>query len=832
MDAPMLPMPAPLCLVNNKDGVLSLDPTALAVLQEVAQPLVVVAIAGPYRTGKSFLMNRLAEKRSGFPLGPTVQAETKGIWMWCLPHPRRPGVMLVLLDTEGLGDPSKGDSQNDAWIFTLALLLSSTLVYNSIGTIDQKALEHLELVTQLSELIQVRDGEKDGNNSVEREDEAEDCEFVRFFPGFVWVVRDFTLELRVGEQPISEDEYLEQALELKHGHGRKVQIYNGTRLCLRNYFPTRKCFVLPSPLGTEEHGRMEELPEAALAPRFLQQAAKFCDYVLNSAWPKTLPDGGALTGRALSMLLSSYVEAINSGRLPCLEGAAAAMMANENAAAVTAALEAYARGMRGLSLPTEPAQLSASHGEHLREALVVFQRRSFRDPDQEHQRRLMEQISTEYSRLQEENDAASRRRCKALLAELARALNASLARGAYAQPGGYRAYEAERQQLLEAYQQAAGKGPKAEEVLDEFLAERRAEAEAVLKADNALSEAEKQLEGEWRIPVPSLLSFPLSHPRVLQGQGTHCGIPWGHLTVFPCSTGRVPRGQLVASPCTLGILITFTDIARWPQHLRTPLLPRGHLPESPHLLGHPSAPRRHLELSLFPPRGTLTPFPHPRTLSPRPSIPSPPSLALSLCSTPPCYGDPALRSSTRSRRLSAWLPLTRPFVPRPEAAGAAPGAAAEGDGGARTAAGGAAGGRAQQLRAEPASPADQDAGGGGERAAGAGPGAESEATGAQRAAAARLQRAGGADRARAGGAAAGDRQQQQAGVGGQRLQRRARRLRARRGANARRVPGHSCDGDRTPQNLRPPLSGGQIKRSSRTPLPAFLSRGASGAVTS
>ena len=92
---------------------------------------------------------------------------------------------------------------------------------------------------------------------------------------------------------------------------------------------------------------------------------------------------------ALSMLLSSYVEAINSGRLPCLEGAAAAMMANENAAAVTAALEAYARGMRGLSLPTEPAQLSASHGEHLREALVVFQRRSFRDPDQEHQRRLM-----------------------------------------------------------------------------------------------------------------------------------------------------------------------------------------------------------------------------------------------------------------------------------------------------------------------------------------------------------------------------------------------------------------------------------------------------------
>ncbi|XP_021265530.1 guanylate-binding protein 4-like isoform X3 [Numida meleagris] len=496
MDVPVPPMPAPLCLVNNKDGVLSLNPAAMAVLQEVPQPLVVVAIAGPYRTGKSFLMNRLAQRRTGFPLGPTVRAETKGIWMWCLPHPRRPGMTLVLLDTEGLGDPNKGDSHNDAWIFTLALLMSSTLVYNSMGTIDQKALEQLELVTQLSELIRVRDGDKDGNSSAEGEDEAEDCEFVGFFPSFVWVVRDFTLELRVGERPISEDEYLEQALELKHGHGRKVQNYNMTRECLHNYFPTRKCFVLPSPVGAEEHGRLEELPEAALAPRFLQQAAKFCNYVLSSAWPKALPDGAALTGRGLCMLLHSYVDAINSGRLPCLEGAAAVMMANENAAAVAAALEAYARGMRGLSLPAEPARLSASHGEHLREALVVFQRRSFRDRDQEHQRRLMEQSSTEYSRLQEENDAASQRRCRALLAELARALDTSLARGAYAQPGGYRAYEAERQRLLEGYRQADGKGSKAEEVLDEFLAGRRAEAEAVLKADNALSEAEKQLEDQ------------------------------------------------------------------------------------------------------------------------------------------------------------------------------------------------------------------------------------------------------------------------------------------------------------------------------------------------
>ena len=81
-----------------------------------------------------------------------------------------------------------------------------------------------------------------------------------------------------------------------------MQNYSGTRLCLCNYFPTRKCFVLPSPLGTEEHGRMKQLPKAALAPCFLQQAAKFCDYALSSTWPKTLPDSGALTGQGKWMV--------------------------------------------------------------------------------------------------------------------------------------------------------------------------------------------------------------------------------------------------------------------------------------------------------------------------------------------------------------------------------------------------------------------------------------------------------------------------------------------------------------------------------------------------
>ncbi|XP_060586544.1 uncharacterized protein LOC132742227 [Ruditapes philippinarum] len=44
---------------------------------------------------------------SRFSLGSTVRSETKGIWAWCKPHPTQKEQVLLLLDTEGLGDVAK-----------------------------------------------------------------------------------------------------------------------------------------------------------------------------------------------------------------------------------------------------------------------------------------------------------------------------------------------------------------------------------------------------------------------------------------------------------------------------------------------------------------------------------------------------------------------------------------------------------------------------------------------------------------------------------------------------------------------------------------------------
>ena len=55
----------PVCLVRNQNNQLTVNPRALKTLEQISQPVVVVAIAGLYRTGKSYLMNRLAGQNHG-----------------------------------------------------------------------------------------------------------------------------------------------------------------------------------------------------------------------------------------------------------------------------------------------------------------------------------------------------------------------------------------------------------------------------------------------------------------------------------------------------------------------------------------------------------------------------------------------------------------------------------------------------------------------------------------------------------------------------------------------------------------------------------------------
>ncbi|XP_061875863.1 guanylate-binding protein 1-like [Colius striatus] len=486
------PVSEPMCLIeNSQEKGLVIHQEALRVLSEITQPVVVVAIAGLYRTGKSYLMNRLARERRGFSLGSSVQSQTKGIWMWCLLHPCQPGHTLVLLDTEGLGDVEKGDTQNDMWIFVLAVLLSSTLIYNSKGTIDQQAMEQLHYVLKLTELVKLKAAPQSS------EDELKDSDkFILFFPTFVWAVRDFTLQLRRNGQPISEDQYLENALKLKAGTSPEIQRYNQLRECIRQFFPGRKCFVFCPPANWREMDRLQELQDDEIDAEFQKQVEKFCCHIWETSPVKTVPGGHIITGILLGKLAETYVEAIRSGAVPCVESAVLALAEAQNTAAVTEAVALYQALMaQRVRMPTETLEeLLELHSQCEKEMLELFMARAFEDDISTFQLQLLHQVEENKGKFLKDNEQASREKCEAALRHLSQGMERQIRAGVYRAPGGYQLFRKDHKELLKRYRELPGKGVKADAVLLEFLQGRKKLVENILTTDLSLTQEEKKMK--------------------------------------------------------------------------------------------------------------------------------------------------------------------------------------------------------------------------------------------------------------------------------------------------------------------------------------------------
>ena len=124
---------------------------------------------------------------------------------------------VLVIDSEGIGALS-ADATHDTRIFTLALLLSSLFVFNSSGAIDESALSNLSLVVNLTKHIQTKAGARG-------EDDGSD--FSSYFPEFLWVVRDFSLQLKdPSGRPITSREYFENALQQQKGASEAIEQKN------------------------------------------------------------------------------------------------------------------------------------------------------------------------------------------------------------------------------------------------------------------------------------------------------------------------------------------------------------------------------------------------------------------------------------------------------------------------------------------------------------------------------------------------------------------------------------------------------------------------------
>ena len=129
---------------------LVINKEAIAILEGISDPVCVVAIVGPCRTGKSYILSQLIssgqDSQPCFKLGHKLDRETMGIWMWDTPinYQLKDGrsVSIILLDTEGI-DAWDSQEKGDTQVFTLSVLLSSLFIYNSIGVPNRKDLDKM-----------------------------------------------------------------------------------------------------------------------------------------------------------------------------------------------------------------------------------------------------------------------------------------------------------------------------------------------------------------------------------------------------------------------------------------------------------------------------------------------------------------------------------------------------------------------------------------------------------------------------------------------------------------------------------------------------------------
>eukprot|EP00250_Pteridium_aquilinum_P003918 c14182_g1_i1 orf=303-3524(+) len=348
----------------DEGGTFRMDAEAVATLQMVKGPLGVVSVCGRARQGKSYVLNQLLGRSSGFQVASTHRPCTKGLWMWSTPlkrtGPDGTEYSLLLLDSEGI-DAYDQTGTYSTQVFSLAVMLSSLFVYNQMGGIDEAALDRLSLVTEMTKHIRVRASEHRPTNA----------ELGQFSPVFVWLLRDFYLDLSEEDIRISPRDYLEAALQPISGDGKPIAAKNEIRDSIRALFPDRDCFTLVRPLNSERDlQRLDQIPFDSLRPEFRAGIDAFTKFVFERTKPKQL-GSIIMTGPLLASLTQLFLDAINAGAVPTIATSWQSVEESECRRAYDAALELYNHTFNKSVVKDEEA-LRTIHEGAMEDALKVY----------------------------------------------------------------------------------------------------------------------------------------------------------------------------------------------------------------------------------------------------------------------------------------------------------------------------------------------------------------------------------------------------------------------------------------------------------------------------
>ncbi|KAL4503208.1 hypothetical protein ABPG72_000814 [Tetrahymena utriculariae] len=299
----------PLQLVyKNKDGILEVSQQAKNYLCSLKEKsLGILSIVGPYRTGKSCLINKLFinQEQKQFKTSPTVNQCTKGLWICPELFESESGQKFIVIDSEGFGSIEQNENSDNKIIF-LNLLLSSVLIFNTMGPIEEKSLNQLYNVLKLVKQLQLQIS---NDKSVSQD-----------LPFFMWVLRDFSLILEdQNGEPLNSKQYLENSLEEQKGLSETTMQKNMVRKLFKHFFLERDCVAIVRPL--EEESQLQSISvqnQTEYRQEFLQDISKLQKKVTKRIKAKVF-NNRYITGPQLIFLIEKYLSAINKGVTPNLQ---------------------------------------------------------------------------------------------------------------------------------------------------------------------------------------------------------------------------------------------------------------------------------------------------------------------------------------------------------------------------------------------------------------------------------------------------------------------------------------------------------------------------------
>lgn len=456
----------PMVLIDNDSGKPMCNHETLSELSKIEKTLNIVSVVGTFRSGKSFLLNKLSliDTGEGFKTGHTTRRVTKGIWVLCRPHPKQEDQVLVLLDTEGIDDPEAVQIL-DGSVFILTTLLSSTLVYNTTGNFDRAAIHKFEFLAGFKTSIIVAGTDMD------------DSILDFFFPTFILSLRDVTLEVTK-----ESDQFLEDCLVLRRGITDSIRNYNHPRQLIRRYYKRRKCFIFKKPTKTKNLRDLMKIPESELKEEFQETLNAFRDYVF-SCPPKTLKCGRGINGRMFSTLLVSYVNSINDGQPPNIQAAMQTMADVENTHAIEKAAAFYNKEMKQkLAVHNAPndSGLVVFHNDSMNAALAILKNELVFDDKQIYEEQAMSLIKKHLKTFKDSVDRNSKAICEQRLQQLNLRIVRKMKTRAYCHPSGYDEYMTDIEWIVKQYRKEKKYlGTKARVSLQEFLDGKESEEETV-----------------------------------------------------------------------------------------------------------------------------------------------------------------------------------------------------------------------------------------------------------------------------------------------------------------------------------------------------------------